>query len=155
MSTIKVPVADLPKGVPGLVRWIKFAHPVMYNELAARLKSRSNYLNGLGVADPRTVDSTIPVTPIVAASTPGWGTTLLNTIKEILPAAVQTYQQGRIFDLQIKRAQAGQAPLDTTALSDAASFRVGVDTATRNTALYIAGGLAVAFIGYKLILGKR
>lgn len=152
MSKIaRIPISsDLPKGVPGLVRWIKASHPAIYNQLAYRLRAVSG-VHGLGWADP----TATPATPIAAASTPGWASTILNTVKELLPTALTTYQQSKVFDLQLKRAEAGQPMVDTAALSDAAALRIGVDSATRNTALYAVGGIVAALLGYKLLFGRR
>jgi hypothetical protein len=151
MSKIaRIPVSNLPKGVPGLVRWIKTAHPVLYRQLDNKVRAVAA-MHGLGVTDPNAA----PGTAIAAADTPGWGSTILSTIKELLPTALSTYQQTKVFDLQLKRAQLNQPPLDINALSDAAALRVGVDSQTRNTGLWIAGGAVAALFGYKLLFGRR
>lgn len=147
MSKIaRIPVSNLPPGVPGLVRWIKRTHPVVYRALDSKVRAVAA-MHGLGVADPNAA----PGTAIAAADTPGWGATILNTVKELLPTAISTYQQKKVFDLQLRQAAAGKPPLDINALSDASALRLGVDSSTRNTGLIIAGVGAAALLGFALL----
>lgn len=148
MSKIaRIPVSSGPKGVPGLVRWIKAVHPSIYNGLAQRLAT-TQVLNGLGL-----VDSSLTALPTAAADSgkPGIAQTIVNTVSELAKVALPLYQQQKLFDLQVKRAQAGQPMLDASSLSDLSSVKVGVDSSTRNTLLY--GGLALAgvFVALKLL----
>lgn len=147
----RIPISsNLPRGVPGLVRWIQTAHPSIYSQLSHKVRAVAA-MHGLGVTDPNAA----PVTAIQAASTPGWGSTIISSIKELLPTALQTYQQQQLFNLQIKRAEANQPPYDTAALADASALRIGVDSATRNTVLYAVGGVIAAVLGYKLLFARR
>lgn len=153
MSKIaRIPVSTLPKGVPGLVRWIKASHPTIYRGLAERL-AVSRGLKGLGLTSPADDLSEVSVNVKKIADTggPGVANTILNTVKDLVTVGLPLYQQQKVFDLQLSRAKAGLAPLDTSAISDASAFRVGVDSATRNTGLMIAGAAAIGLIGFALL----
>lgn len=140
MSKIaRIPVSNLPPGVPGLVMWIKRTHPRMFAELSDRM---NNYGMGLDAPNPDLA---------VAAQQPSTAQTILNTVKELVPAALSMYQQNKLFDLQLKRAQSGLAPLDTAAIADSAALRVGVSQDTRNTALIVAGIAGAAILGFAFL----
>lgn len=151
MKIARIPVSTGPKGIPGLVRWIKATHPPIYMGLAQRLSTRG-VLNGLGIAD-----SSLTALPTTAADSgkPGIAQTILNTVSELVKVGLPLYQQQKVFDMQLKRAAAGQPMLDTAAVADLSSVKVGVDSATRNTGLMIVGGLAGGFLLYKLVAGGR
>jgi len=145
MSKIaRIPVSSLPRGVPGLVRWIKVAHPAIYRGLSARLAHAP--LHGLGITDPNATAVTV-----ADSAKPGVAQTILSTVKDLISVGLPLYQQQRLFDLQVKRAQAGLAPLDTSAISEASALKVGVDSGTRNTGLIIAGLGAAALLGFALL----
>ena len=148
MKIARIPVADLPRGLPGFVRWLRTAHPNIHRAVGARLAA-SNQLNGLGLVLP----GTDPVAAAAdnAAQNPGVTQTILNTVKELVSVGLPLYQQNKLFELQIKRAQQNLPPLDTQAISDASALRVGVDSGTRNTGLIIAGVGAAALLGYALL----
>lgn len=153
MSKIaRIPVSSLPKGVPGLVRWIKVAHPAIYDNLARVVRAHTTpggKLSGLGLTDPA-------ATPITAADSgnPGIAQTIVNTVKDLVAVGLPLYQQQKLFDLQVKRAQQGLAPLDTARIADMSAVRVGVDSDTRKTGMLIAGGLAAALLGYAVLRGR-
>jgi hypothetical protein len=153
IKVARIPVSSGPKGVPGFVAWVRAAHPTIYRQLAMRL--RGAQLNGLGLVGPSLATAADPVA--VAAAQPSMAQTILSTVKDLVSVGLPLYQQNKIFDLQLKRAQAGLAPLDSSALADISSVRVGVDAATRNTGLMIAGGAVLAFLGAKALglLGRR
>lgn len=148
MSKIaRIPVSNLPPGVPGLVRWIKMSHPGIYMELGRRLQSAVE-LSGLGLSSPK-------MDPVAAAvAQPSLWANITSTVKDIVGVALPLYQQKKLFDLQVKRAENGQQPLDPGAISDISSVKLGVDASTRNTALMIAGGLGVLYLGAKLLKGR-
>jgi hypothetical protein len=144
MSKIaRIPVSSLPPGPVGFVKWLKVAQPPIYRAVAARFAARG--VSGLGLDAP-TAD---PV--VAAAAKPGIGQQILDTVKDLVQVGLPLYQQNKLFDLQLKRAQAGLAPLDTAALADASALRVGVDSGTRNTGLIIAGVAAAALLGFALL----
>lgn len=156
MSKIaRIPVSNLPPGVPGLVRWIKTAHPSIYRAIGQRLAAKRVRLQGLGLAMPGDDLSEVKVNvqKVADSASPGSSVanTILSTVKDLVTVGLPLYQQQKLFDLQLSRAKQGLAPLDTSAIADASAFRVGVDSATRNTGLWIVGGLAAAFLGYKLL----
>lgn len=160
MKIARIPVANLPPGVPGLVRWIKAAHPTIYRSLGARLAvARPVRLAGLGLASPSDDLSEVKVNVTkIADSAPAGSSianTILSTVKDLVTVGLPLYQQQKVFDLQLSRAKAGLAPLDTQALSDASALRVGVDSGTRNTGLMIAGILAVGGIAWALLRRAR
>lgn len=144
MQKLRIPVSNLPPGVPGLVRWIKLAHPAIYSKLSARLANAP--LRGLGLTDPNATAVTV-----ADSGKPGIAQTILSSVKDLISVGLPLYQQQKLFDLQLKRAQAGLAPLDTQAISDASAVRVGVDSSTRNTGLIIAGVGAAALLGFALL----
>ena len=153
MSKIaRIPVSSLPKGVPGLVRWIKMTHPPVYRALAERL-AVSRGLKGMGLISPADDLSEVSVNVKKIADTGGAGVanTILNTVKDLVSVGLPLYQQNKVFDLQLSRAKQGLAPLDTSAISDASAFRVGIDSATRNTGLMVAGLAAAGLIGFALL----
>lgn len=146
MKIARIPVSS-EAGVPALVRWVKRTHPGIYMELDRRMQGQ---LMGLGLVAPAGDNVK------AAASQPSMWANITSTLKELVAVAAPVYQQKKIFDMQIKRAEAGQQLLDTSAISDISSVKVGMDASTRNTALWIAGALALAFIGGKALgLFKR
>lgn len=147
MSKIaRIPVSSLPAGIPGLVRWVRMAHPRVYRGLAARLAA-NNQLNGMGLVVP----GEDPVAAVADSAKPGIAQQIITGLQDLVKVGIPLYQQQKLFDLQIARAKQDLPPLDTTAISDASALRVGVDTSTRNTGLII-GGLAFAgLIGYALL----
>lgn len=145
MQKLRIPVSSsLPPGVPGLVRWIKATHPAIYSKLSARLAHMP--LQGLGLTDPNATAVTV-----ADSGKPGIAQTILSSVKDLISVGLPLYQQQKLFNLQLKRAELGQPMLDTQALSDASAIRVGVDSQTRNTGLWIVGGLVAALLGYKLL----
>jgi hypothetical protein len=144
MSKItRIPVSDLPRGVPGLVRWIKRTNPRMYAELSDRL---DNY--GLGVADP----NADPVT--TAAAKPALAQTILSSVKDLLAVGLPLYQQNKLFELQIKRAEQDKPPLDASKIADGSAMRFGADSSTQNTVLIVAGIGAAALLGFAFLRRK-
>lgn len=147
MKIARIPVSS-EAGVPALVRWVKRTHPGIYMELDRKMRRQ---LFGLGLVAPAGDNVQ------AAAAQPSMWANLTSTLKELVAVAAPVYQQKKIFDMQIKRAEAGQQLLDTSAISDISSVKVGIDSSTRNTALWLAGGLALAFVGGKALglFGKR
>ncbi len=140
MSKIaRLPISSTQRGVPGLVRWIKQTHPRMYADLRDRM---DNYGMGLDAPSP---------TLAVAAAQPSTAQTILNTVKELLPGALSMYQQNKLFDLQIKRAQQNLPLVDTSAIADASALRFGVDSSTQNTVMIAVGVGAAALLGFALL----
>lgn len=149
MSKIaRIPVSSGPKGVPGLVRWIKATHPSIYEGLAVRLAPLSQQMQGMGlVADSLTA---LPTTAADSGN-PGIAQTIVNTVSELAKVALPLYQQQKLFDLQVQRAKAGQPMLDASSLSDLSSVKVGVDSSTTRTVLMIAGIGGAVLLGLKLL----
>jgi hypothetical protein len=147
MKIARIPVADLPPGVPGLVRWVKRVHPSIYRALAARM-AVSGQIAGLGLVMPDAA-----ATPVAAADSkaPGIANTILSSLTDLIKVGIPAYQQNQIFKLQLDRARKELPPLDTTAISDAAAFRVAADSGTKNTAMIVAGTLAVGLVGFALL----
>lgn len=143
MSKIRIPVSNLPRGVPGFVRWVKATYPQVYRGYNGRIANLA--VTRMGFALPGTEVG------IAAADKPSLANTILSTVKDLIPTALQTYQQSKLFDLQLSRAKQNLAPYDTAALENMSAIRVGVDSQTRNTGLLIVGGVAAAFLGYKLL----
>lgn len=136
MKLARLPISTDLRGPPGLVRWLRTVHPRVYVALQERVG------NTLGLVAP--TDDPVAT----AAANPSTGQMIVNTIKDLSTVLLPLYQQNKLLDLQIKRAQQNLPLYDTAALADATSLRVGVDSATRNTGLWIAGGLgAVLLLG--------
>lgn len=148
MSKIaRIPVSTLPMGWPGFAQWLRATHPPIYRAVARRIAGDAQ-LNGLGLVAP----AADPVA--AAASNPSNWDKLSAFVRDVVPQALQVYSQKKVLDLQLKRVEQGLAPYDTAALADMSSVKVGVDPGTRNTGLIIAGILAAAFVGSKLLKGR-
>jgi hypothetical protein len=143
IARMKVPVSTLPRGVPGFMVWLRRAHPRMHGNVVARM---SDQLAGLGLSPPTSVPEVA-----AAADKPGMAQQILSTVKELVQVGLPLYQQDKIFKLQLRRAEQNLPPLDTSALADASAIRVGVDGATRNTGLMIAGAVGLGLVGYALL----
>lgn len=147
---IPVPVSGFKPGVPGFVSWVKTAHPAIYRAAQDRLSVMR--MDGLGLSSPDDLSEVkVNVQKVAESGGPGAANMILSTFKDLVSVGLPLYQQQKLFDLQLQRAKAGLAPLDTSAIQDSGAIRVGVDSATRNTGLWVVGGLAAALLGYKLL----
>lgn len=153
MSKIaRIRVSTLPVGIPGLVEWVKYAHPRVYREFAMRLHD-ADRVHGLGlVALP---SASLTAVSQAAAAQPGMAQTIVNTLKDIAATALPLYQQQKLFDLQLKRAANNLAPLDTSTISDISSVKVGIDSNTKNTLLMVAGVGGGILLLSKMLGGRR
>lgn len=138
---MKVPVSNLPAGYPGFFAWVKRAHPGLYSQAVARVPQAFAGMGAMGL--------TAPGEP--TAQSQGIASKLLDTIKNLATVALPIYTQKKVLDMQLKRADAGLPPLDTSQISDMTSVKVGVDEGTRNTGLMVVGGILAAILGYKLL----
>lgn len=153
MTKLRIPVSTLPAGVPGFVRWLRVAHPKIHQRLAARIAGGTS-VAGLGIVMPSGVALTAPqatATVNAAASNPGTAQQILTAVKDLVAVGLPLYQQQKLFDLQVKRAQQNLAPLDTAAIADASGMRFGLDTSTQNTGLMIGGLFVAGLLGYALL----
>jgi hypothetical protein len=144
---IKARESDLPPGREGFLTWLYNSFPAAYSALEARAPQvLSTGPIGFGDADP-----TVPGGAQAAASTtPAW----IQTVQNIALPLMQIYQQKKVIDLQLKRAQAGKRPLDIADYMGDASIRTGLDSSTQKT-LLIAVGIIGAFIVLPKLLRAR
>lgn len=131
-STIREP------GLPGFLRWLARDFPAVHERLRAqRPDLLSTAMAGLGQAEP------------VAAKTTG------QKIADFVLPLLQVYQQREILKLQLKRAQAGQPPLDVESLTmPAARVEIEAGKETRRTGL-IALGIGAALGAVLWFTGRR
>lgn len=161
-------------GWPGFFGWLAATHPDLYDyarvSLPNYVEDRQSYpsagatLSGddpniQAIAAPNLSFLSQAATEGITDSTPLQTTTANATIAQTLAQAASAflplYQQKQLLDVQLKRAQAGLPPLDTSRYVDAnAGLNVGLNTGTQNTLLMMAALAAAALIGFKL-LGKR
>lgn len=144
------------RGGRGFLQWVKANQPRVYRGIANPIKAQPG-LKGLGLAVPATdLAVQTPATP----ATKSW----VDSIKDLAMAAAQTYltreqlqAQRKVLDIQLQRAQAGQAPLDI----DLAQYgltptaTVGLAPQTRNLLLWGGLALAAAFILPRVFGGRR
>lgn len=127
------------RGWPGFVQWLARTHPDVYGQ--ARIINADAFDTASFGSDELS----------------GWADSLASTVTNVANAVLPVYTQKKLLDIQIQRAKAGQAPLDTSAynsVQDSAAMRVGLASDTRNT-LFILGGLAVAALLVFKLLGRR
>lgn len=84
--------------------------------------------------------------------------TIANTIKALASTVLPAVNQQKILNVQLQRAQAGLAPLNTSsinALNDAAGLNFGLTGSTQKTFLLIAGLGAGALVLHSLMKRAR
>lgn len=132
------------RGTKGLLAWMKKALPRTYTGLVRELNSSAR-VAGLG-----------DVNPLQTASEAPTSKSLVDTIKDIANVVGQAYltreqmqAQQQILNVQLQRAQQGLPPLaidpQTYGLPQP-SIGVSLDSGTKTTLLWIAGGLGVALL---------
>lgn len=154
MSKIaRIPVSSGPKGVPGLVRWVRRTYPNIYQGLAVSLSTHPGLQGAVSELGTPMTALSLDSIPVKAADSGGAGiaSTILNTVSELAKVALPLYQQQKLFDMQVKRAAAGQPMLNTDQLANMSSVKVGVDESTRNTGLMIAGAAVLGLLAFKLL----
>ncbi len=72
--------------------WVKSKHPKIYRIALLKAGARNQRLSGLGVEET------------------SWWSTMVTSIKEAIPAALQYKQQKDLMNMQLARAQAGLPP---------------------------------------------
>lgn len=132
-------------GAKGFLQWLKTNQPKVF---AAAKESRAATLSGFGEVSLNLQTAT------TAPASSNWA----STVKDVLLVASQAYltkeqvkAQSKLLDTQLKRAQAGLAPLDI----DMEQFgvpraQVGLDSSTRNMLLF--GGIG---LGLLLLFRRR
>jgi hypothetical protein len=159
MTTVRLPVkAGASRGFQGFIGWLEATHPKLYNYAlaadpdfvtgASNARSSGAVLSGLGLVDVSPASTLQPQTSGGSTSAQNFVNTLLQAGAAILPLV----QQQKILAIQLKRAQAGQAPLDVGDYIDPNSgINVGVTAGTQKTLLYLAGGLGAVFLLSRLM----
>lgn len=129
---IKARESTLPPGREGFLTWLYNTFP---NTAYASLEARAPHVLTTG---PIGFGATESSTTGAASTVPSW----VQTIQAIAIPAVQLYQQKKVIDLQLKRAEAGQRPLDIQDYMGDSSIKTGLDTSTQRM-VFIIGGLVV------------
>jgi hypothetical protein len=161
MKVIRIPAKkDATPGWPGFLGWVAATHPKLYNMMIAsdpdtlmmldQQRHSASVLSGLGLLDP---DATAPGSTVASPTTGGSAMEQFVAMVSRAGAAIlPLVQQQKILNIQLKRAQAGQAPLDVGAYIDPnAGMNVGMTPGTQKTLLYLGGGLAAAWIITRVI----
>lgn len=142
-------------GTRGFLEWLKVNQPAIYARARPHLaRQAGGVLAGLGLTDPSTT----------AAQTPAprsWA----DNLRDVVMAASQAYltreqlkSQGKILDVQLQRAQAGQPPLDIDLQQygiQPPQVQVGVAGDTLKTVGLIAGGLGLLWLLGSALKGRR
>lgn len=131
------------RGKRGLLQWYKYNEPRLYARIVARLPSDGG-IAYFGAVDPATV-----ATP--AAPTRSWADTFKDVLATVSQGYLTTQQisaQKKIADIQLKRAIAGEPPLaiDPATYGLTPQVAVGVTRDTKQTVLYVAGGLGLLYL---------
>lgn len=155
-------------GWQGFVGWLAETHPKLYNmarisdpdtmqaleqqrHSASVLSGPGTTLAGMGLIEPTAtnVGTASDGAPGSAVNTSGGSalSSFVSMISQAGAALLPLYQQQKILNIQLKRAQNGQKPLDVGAYVDPnQGINVGMTPATQKTLLYLGGGLAGAWI---------
>lgn len=103
---------------------------------------------GLGAAP---VTTSAPAT----APAPSWTDALKTSLTAAIPALSQAYQQKKLFNLQMQRAQQGLPPLEVEQYTPPMRVQAGVDTGTQRLIGWgIAGALGLGAL-FLLSRGRR
>lgn len=145
---IKARESNLPPGREGFLTWLYNQFPEAYSVLEARAPQvLTTGPIGFGATD----DALPSATSGAATASPGW----VQTIQNIALPALQIYQQKKIVDLQLKRAQAGQRPLDIAEYMGDSSIKTGLDSSTQRMFLIIGGLLVGGFVLHSFLRGRH
>lgn len=128
--------ASAPRGIKGFFAWLRAKQPHIYGRVIPQFGEGA--LGDLGLSAPEVLATEKPV-----------GSNVIDTIKDIVLGVSTAYltaeqmrAQRKILDMQLKRAQAGLAPLDINPADYGASgpsVQVGVTSDTKQLLIY--GGL--------------
>lgn len=131
-------------GVPGLVQWIRQAHPMAFRELARtrpQLLRQAAQLNGLGT---------------VAQPSGGGLVQTANNIAAAVMPFLQLDAQRKLLKLQVERAKRGEPPIDTTQLTlPAARVEIEAGQAVRTGMKWGGIALGAALIGAFWLARRR
>ena len=125
-------------GMPGFIQWVQTYHPEVWQEASV-----SPLLAGIG-AD---AVATTPATPVAQNK-------IVSALTDAAAKLLPLYQQQQVFQTQLKRAQAGLAPVDVSAYTADTGYQVGLNKSTQSTLMMIAG-LGVGGLLLWKLLGKR
>lgn len=161
-------MAEAGNGYPGYVNWVAQAHPEVIEEAAQRDPNVAEALEGLGVLLPNIDLTQVKKTTTPVIDTSSWGKQTTSSLfdpekwkavgtslSQAGSALLPLYQQQQIMKLQLERAKQGLPPLDTSALTAESGVQVGINPATRNTILMVAGLAVGGLLLYKFLGKKR
>lgn len=160
--------SEAGNGYPGFVNWVAEEHPEVVEQAIADDPQVAEDLQGLGVLLPnidlsqakKTSVPIVDISKIPKVSTtsslfdPEKWKSVGTSIAQAGSALMPLYQQQQIMKLQLERAKQGLPPLDTSALTAESGMQVGINPATRNTILMVAG-LAVGGLLLFKFMGKK
>ncbi len=134
------------RGKRGLLMYYKKNHPQLYARIRARLPDG---ISAFGLSDPASVATE-------AAPTRSWADNFTDAIKVAAQGYLTVSQakaQEKIADMQLKRAVAGQPPLNINTADYGLSpqVSVGVTSDTKQLVIYALAGLAAVYVGSQLL----
>lgn len=130
-------------GQRGFLVWLNAKLPHVYRAIEKRNPGLFGkpQLSGFGLVEPTAAPSTDPPKS-------SW----IDSISQLAQVYLTTAAQKKMWDLQMKQAQAGLPPLDLESYQPGVS--VGVSKGTQNLLMWGALGLGAVYLLPKL-LGKR
>lgn len=143
-SSPKIPPQMYPTGSKGFFAWMKHRNPRLFTAVLDRIRS-PGALSGLGL-DPT---AGVVLTNSSAPVSSDWASKLSMIVGEVGKAyltAEQLRAQRKVMDLQLKRAEAGLAPLDVVDYNLGPTATVGISPDTKSLLIYGAAGLAAVFL---------
>lgn len=96
------------------VQWVRDNSPAVYKRAMLQASDRTN--TGLG-AVPSLTRANLPYSAAIVPNQKSWFSNFTDSIKQIAPALVQYKNQKKIMRMQLRRAEQGLPPLDTSALA--------------------------------------
>jgi hypothetical protein len=165
------PVKGAAAGWPGLMGWMAANHPQLYNYVKVSLpdldvegvRSGASQLGYIGddTSDLLDMNSNVGI-PASAASegitnstpmmTSNWASQLAQTITSAGAAILPLVQQQKLLAVNVDRAAKGLPPVNISSYESATQgLNVGLNASTQKTLMYVAGGLALAYLASKVL----
>ncbi len=114
--------------------WLRRSNPAVY----AGAKRRADAAMGLGAAD----------------TSINWWDSFISGAKELVPVIVQARSQKNILDVQLRRAEQGLSPLNTSQIAPTVQVQAGISPELKRL-LIPALGIGAALLFYMMSKKKR
>ncbi len=127
----------LTKTQQQFVKWMRVNEPRLYRAAASAAGSATGNTSVLSAAD----------TGQPAGGS--WWDSFIGAAKQLVPVAIQARSQKRILDVQLRRAEQGLPPLQTSQIAPTVNVQAGVTPDLKKIlipALAIGGGLLLYFM---------